>query len=237
MSEAIPADDRYAPGLAADPGEQGSASPAPATAAAASPGRQEVQDGLAYLHTRVGATAARALESAAFAYALIELLAERGLIDIEELDARKRQVAPRLLKRFEGQDPGVVIQDSPHDKYQAPGEASIACASRLSLCQAVCCKMVFPLSRQDIDERIIQWDLGRPYVIAKGEDGYCRHLDRACLCCTEHKARPLPCRVYDCRNDPRIWLDFDRRAINPKIAEPHWPYNLSAEERRPWVEP
>jgi Fe-S-cluster containining protein len=204
---------------------------APAPGAAAPPTRREVAEGIAYLHARIGATAARALESAAFVYALIELLVERGLLTLEEVDARKRQVAPRILERFERHDPGVATQSSPHDKYHAPAEAIIDCASRVLLCKAVCCKMVFPLSQQDLAERVIHWDLGRPYVIAKGEDGYCQHLDRRDLHCTVHSARPLPCRVYDCRSDRRVWLDFERRLVNPKLADPNWPHNLSDEER------
>src|SRR5262245_31450998 len=88
-------------------------------AAARPPSRREIEDGLAYLHARVGATAARVFESASFVYALIELVVERGLLTIEEIDARKKQLAPQLLKRFESQDEGVAIQHSAHDKYQA----------------------------------------------------------------------------------------------------------------------
>lgn len=204
---------------------------------AAAPTRREIEDAIAYLHTRVNATTARALESASFVYALIELLVERGLLKIEEIDARKQQVAPRLLKRFQSHDPGVAVQHSNHDKYQAPQEATIDCANRVSLCKAACCKMLFPLSQQDIEERAIHWQIGRPYVIAKGEDGYCQHLQRNGLSCTVHAARPLPCRVYDCRNDPRVWLDFERRVVNPKIGDPDWPHNLSPEERNPWEQP
>jgi Fe-S-cluster containining protein len=206
-------------------------------AGGALPTRREIEEGLAYLHGRVGATAARALESAAFVYALIELLVERGTISLEELDVRKKQVAPRLLKRFESQDGGVATQQSAHDKYSAPHEAQIDCDRRLALCKAACCKMVFPLSPQDIDEHVIHWQLGQPFVIAKGEDGYCSHLDRHNMRCAVHSARPLPCRVYDCRNDRRVWLDFERREINPKIADPNWPFNLSPEERDAWRQP
>jgi len=201
------------------------------------PSRSEVEEGLAYLHARVGAGAARVLESASFVYALIELLVERGLLSIEEIDARKKQVAPRLLKRFESQDEGVAIQHSAHDKYEARQEVQIDCASRLHQCKAACCKMVFPLSKQDVKEHVVHWDLGRPYVIAKGDDGYCHHLDRDGLRCTVHAARPLPCRVYDCRGDTRIWLDFEARVINPKLADPAWPHNLKPEERNPWGRP
>ena len=90
------------------------------SAAAPPPSRREIEEGLAYLHGRVGATAARVLESASFVYALIELVVERGILSIEEIDARKKQLAPRLLKRFESQDEGVAIQHSEHDKYDTP---------------------------------------------------------------------------------------------------------------------
>lgn len=212
-----------------------SAAPSAATTAGgALPTRREIEEGLAYLHGRVGATASRALESAGFVYALIELLVERGAISVEDLDARKKKLTPRLLKRFESLDGGVATQQSAHDKYAAPHETKIDCASRLALCKAACCKMVFPLSKQDVNEHVIHWQLGQPFVIAKGEDGYCSHVDRNDLHCTVHSARPLPCRVYDCRKDKRVWLDFESREINPKIADPSWPLNLSPEERDAW---
>ncbi len=190
----------------------------------------EVAKGLAYLHTRTNATVGRTLEAASFVYALIELLAEKGLLDIEEIDARKKVVSQRLLKRFMQNDPGVSLQEPERDKYVFEQTVAIDCENRLHLCKAACCKMVFPLSRQDIEEGVIKWELSKPYVIAKGTDGYCHHLDRQCLGCTVHAQRPIPCRAYDCRNDRRIWLDFDNKMVNPKLDSPDWPHNLTAEE-------
>jgi Fe-S-cluster containining protein len=62
-------------------------------------------------------------------------------------------------------------------------------------------------------------DLGRPYLIAQGADGYCRHLDRCTCRCTVREHRPLPCRGYDCRNDKRVWLDFEKRIVNPELDQ------------------
>ncbi len=193
---------------------------------------REVARGLAYLHGRANATAGRTFEAASFVYALIELLAEKGVLDIDEIDARKKVVAQRLLKRYNQRDPGVALQEPEQDKYGFQQSVEIDCENRVHLCKAACCKMVFPLSRQDIDEGVIKWELDRPYMIAKGEEGYCRHLDRQCLSCTVHAQRPIPCRAYDCRNDKRIWLDFDQKIINPKLNEPNWPHNLSPEEKQ-----
>jgi hypothetical protein len=47
--------------------------------------RSEVADGLLYAHSRANSNTAKLLEVSSFAYAAIELLAERGLIDIEYL--------------------------------------------------------------------------------------------------------------------------------------------------------
>jgi hypothetical protein len=189
----------------------------------------QIAKGIAYLHQRTNATTGRTLESAAFVYALIELLIEKGLISVDEIDARKKQVAERLIKRFGQYDPGVAIQE-PQDKYTFQQTVVIDCENRVHLCKAACCKMMFPLSQQDIEEGMIKWDLGSPYLIAKGADGYCHHFDRQCSSCTVHAHRPLPCRAYDCRSDTRIWLNFDNKIINPKLNAPDWPHNLTAEE-------
>jgi Fe-S-cluster containining protein len=185
--------------------------------------RDEVAAGLAYLHARSNATTTRTWEAASFVYALIELLSEKGLVSIDEIDGRKKAVAGRLLKRFIQHDPGVAIQEPEQDKYAFTPTAKIDCENRVHLCKAACCKMVFPLSRQDIEEGVIKWDLGKPYVIAKGADGYCQHFDHQCLGCTVHAQRPIPCRAYDCRNDKRIWLDFENKIVNSELNDPDWP--------------
>jgi Fe-S-cluster containining protein len=190
----------------------------------------DVASGLAYLHTRVNATAGRSLESAAFVYALIDLLVEMGVISVEQIDDRKEQFVERLLQRYKQHDPGVALQEPNQDKSTFAQTANIDCGKRVHLCKSACCKMVFPLSQQDIEEGVIRWELTKPYVIAKGADGYCHHVDRSSLGCCVHAQRPLPCRAYDCRHDQRIWLDFDSGTINPNLADPNWPHNLTAEE-------
>lgn len=179
--------------------------------------RSETAGGLRYAHTRANANTAKVLEVASFAYAAIELLAERGLISLEELDARKKVIAERLVEKFRQEGIGAAYQDPEHDKYGYEGSVEIDCASRLHLCKAACCRLRFALSRQDVEEGIVQWDFSHPYFIASGEDGYCRHLDRGCMGCSIHAHRPVPCRAYDCRQDKRIWSDFERRLLSPEF--------------------
>jgi hypothetical protein len=179
--------------------------------------RKDVVGGLRYTHSRANANTSRALETATFLYALIELLAEKGLLTTDELDARKDQIATRVQKRFLSKGMGVVLQEPERDKYAFQSEAYVDCENRVHLCKAACCRMNFPLSRQDVAEGIVKWDLESPYLIAQTEDGYCRHLDRASCQCTVRAHRPIPCRAYDCSKDPRIWADFANYVINADL--------------------
>jgi hypothetical protein len=105
------------------------------------------------------------------------------------------------------------------DKYAMTGP-DIDCASLLHLCHARCCAFTVELTSQDLDESVVRWDLGRPYLLLQGEDGYCTHLDRANDGgCTIYAQRPATCRTFDCRYDTRIWLDWEKRTPAPML--PH----------------
>jgi len=186
--------------------------------------RRRVADGLLYAHARLSENTKAAVEVGAFLYALIELLSEKGLISIEELDARMPEVRARLEKKNSEKGVGVLIQDEPGiDKYAFDGEAQIDCENRVHLCRASCCRLPFALSKQDIREGVIHWDLGQPYIIEQTPEGYCTHMEQPSCRCTVREQRPVPCRAYDCRKDQTIWLDFENRVINPAILKADWP--------------
>jgi len=182
---------------------------------------KDLSSGLLYTHSRINDNTSKALESTSFLYALIELLLEKGLLTIEELDDRKRQVAERLVKRFVDSGLGLMYQDPEFDKYTFDKEADVDCESRLETCKAVCCKFPFALSKQDVEEEIIRWEFGRPYLIAHGEDGYCVHLDRNTYKCTVRDHRTVPCRGFDCRNNEQwhVWVDYEKKILNPELEE------------------
>ena len=71
--------------------------------------------GLLYTHTRINANTSKNLESTSFLYALIELLNEKGLITIEELDERKKTIAQRLVAKFTESGLGLMYQDPEYD--------------------------------------------------------------------------------------------------------------------------
>jgi hypothetical protein len=81
-------------------------------------------------------------------------------------------------------DLGLCIRTPNIDKYTFDKEADVDYENRLDVCKAVCCKLPFALSRQDVEEGIICWKFGRPYLIALEDNGYCVHLDRNTYKCT-----------------------------------------------------
>jgi len=97
------------------------------------------------------------------------------------------------------------------DKYTTE-VSELPCAEVLHLCKAKCCTFNFALSTADLDEGVIRWDYGQPYLIRqRASDGFCVHNDPDTHFCTVHHHRPRICRSYDCRKDPRVWSDFENR--------------------------
>ncbi|HWE64525.1 MAG TPA: YkgJ family cysteine cluster protein [Chloroflexota bacterium] len=151
--------------------------------------------------------------------AVSNLLHERGLISKEDLKAQRAIVARRLEAVFQDKQIGVKLDTRFPDKYAIPADElpRIDCETRIPLCRAACCAMRFALSAQDLDERVMRWDLSQPYRNRVGPDKRCVHQDRASFGCTIYQHRPGVCRMYDCRKDARIWLDFENRVINPHL--------------------
>jgi hypothetical protein len=98
------------------------------------------------------------------------------------------------------------------DKH-AVASPPIDCASLIHLCHARCCSFRVILSEADVREGKLRWELHEPYVLARGRDGYCTHLrETGCEC---YDDRPATCRSYDCREDKRVWIDFEQKIPAP----------------------
>lgn len=178
----------------------------------------EVLDGFRSAYERLGYSAAQGFEAAAHVLAVAELLIAKGVIGLDELDQRRRAIKDRLQRAYVEAGPTVQVSTEVADKY-AIGVATVEidCQARLSLCQAACCRLRFALSEQDIEEGLINWTLSEPYLNRQRADGYCIHCDDHTMACKVYQARPAVCRRYDCRNDSRIWVDFERRIPNPDL--------------------
>jgi Fe-S-cluster containining protein len=176
---------------------------------------KEMERGLRFAHVMLSVNQEQGSEAVAYVQALADLLVQKGLIDHEELEAplerAREEVSKVPMPRVRLAEMG--------DKYADEGSVEIDCASRVHLCHARCCTLRFFLTKQDLDEGAARWDYGNPYWIKQRPDGYCVHCDPNSRGCTIHARRPHVCRQYDCRNDKRIWLDFEGRIPAP-AAEP-----------------
>jgi Fe-S-cluster containining protein len=171
--------------------------------------RDEFEDGLVHvLHQlQIDRLGQSGLE--ATVRALLETLLASGVLDPDQFEHRRQKALDRATEKL--REAPVVKLGKAVDKYALTVLPEIDCASLLHLCKARCCRLSVYLSAQDLDERELVWDYGTPYRLKKGADGYCAHHEADTHRCRVYGRRPATCRTYDCRNDARIWQDFERR--------------------------
>ncbi len=185
--------------------------------------RSEMIEGFLYEHTRINLNTIETCNALASIEALLEILVELRVLTREEIERRKEAAEESLRVRFVEQGMGVAIQEHDTSKYMAEATATVDCENRVHLCRAACCRLQFALSKEDVEEGVVRWDLGHPYFIARADDGYCAHLQPDTHGCEVYQQRPMPCREYDCSKDERVWQDFDNKIINPRLGEDDWP--------------
>jgi Fe-S-cluster containining protein len=175
------------------------------------------------------------LENRVLLHALAELLIGKGILHLQELEERKKQVADYLEQQDQHPKVHLVFTE---DKYRAESYSPSDCENRVHVCKASCCKLWFALSVQDMEERIVHWNYAQPFAIAQREDGYCVHhtVDSKYLCGV-YENRPLICRNYTCKDDKRIWLDFEAYVINPDVLRPDWPQPATVSDKAKPAEP
>lgn len=126
------------------------------------------------------------------------------------VDARAAALLPAIALA-DANAPGRVLIADDVDKYAEPPRDGPPCLELLPICRARCCEFEVTLSSQDLDEGILRWEHGRPYLLRRGPDGRCAHL--GATGCEVYAHRPATCRRYDCRDDPRVWADYARREL------------------------
>ncbi|MEZ4399007.1 MAG: YkgJ family cysteine cluster protein [Kofleriaceae bacterium] len=134
---------------------------------------------------------------------LVQILHTRDVLADGHLEllARVRARVTALTK------PGVRL-DRTDDKYGVV-PAEIDCAARMHLCHGRCCAYSIMLSAQDLAEGKLRWRVDEPYYLPHGDHGSCAYQDRTSGACEAYAHRPAQCRSYDCRQDARIWIDFE----------------------------
>jgi Fe-S-cluster containining protein len=178
----------------------------------------ELERGLRFMHTLGMQSKIDLVDCSERLMALIESLIASGTLDLRDFETRRARVAQREGERMDREGHVHVALNDVQDKYVLDDLPEIDCAARLPLCKARCCALSFPLSVQDLDEHKVQWDYGRPYQIRQRQDGYCVHNGEGDHRCGVYEQRPAVCRTYDCREDSRIWKDFEARIIADDLA-------------------
>ncbi len=139
---------------------------------------------------------------------LVQILKGRG--DLGEGHVRMLE---RFRDRARTSELKIELGDAP-DKY-AVENSVVDCDARMHLCHGRCCSFNVKLSRQDLEERELAWRIEEPYYLAHNREGYCIYQTRDTGFCGNYEFRPAPCRSYDCRQDHRIWIDFEQRIPAP----------------------
>jgi hypothetical protein len=171
---------------------------------------RQVEHGNLFAHAALSEQATRVNNVEAVVNGLADLLVQGGVVDADELMRVVESTRRGIAEAGQAATLGVAIRvDGPGP--EVPAEA-IDCEARLPLCKAVCCRLRFALTVEEIEAGPVKWDLGRPYFNRHGPDGYCHQFDGSG--CSVYEERPVPCRQYSCANDPRIWTDFEGRVIN-----------------------
>lgn len=177
----------------------------------------ELARALLYVHEKLGLGLLKHQELSAHVYALTESLIASGVVKLAEIEERRAAAKELMMESARTHWEGAEVLHDETDKYTVDGP-EIDCAARIPLCKAACCRLDFTLSRQDLAEGAVRWDVGRPYHIRQREDGWCQHCDGATRGCTVHAQRPLVCRQFDCRGDERIWQDFEKRIPSARLT-------------------
>ena len=107
--------------------------------------------------------------------------------------------------------PAIALATEPEG---AEPRVEVNCDERMHICHAVCCKLNFALTAEEVESGKVKWDLGFPYFIRHGSNSYCSHNDTATGRCNVYADRPGVCRRFSCAHDTRIWKDFDNMVLN-----------------------
>lgn len=180
---------------------------------------RQVERGSLFAHTVLAEQATRANESEAMLNGLVDLLVKRRVITSEDLLAAMESVAKETAATGQLNTVGVAIRVDGDEAHEPP--VAVDCEARLPVCKAVCCRMQFALSAEEIESGPMRWDLGRPYLNRRGTDGYCHQNDPGTRCCRVYDQRPAVCRRYSCAGDSRIWKDFDAMQLNQEWIDAH----------------
>jgi Putative zinc- or iron-chelating domain len=210
-------------------------SPAPAPAPAPAGGdepvtRAELEEAVRFVHVMSMQTKLSVERVDSLLGALAAALVKANVVDESAMNAGLPEAQKQARER--NIEAAHVRVGPAHDKYEV-ASPDIDCAALIPICQARCCRLSVHLAFQDIDEGL-RWEYARPYELRRREsDGYCIYSDTETRGCGVYTKRPSVCRSYDCRNDQRIWLNFEERIPAPLERSDPPLYAIRRAKRQP----
>jgi len=179
---------------------------------------RQIERGSFFLHTEVSRNAEDIHETQSLLFGAIDVLVASGLLKEEEILEAARKVRTQMDAQGRTTAPNIALRvDAPLAAGQ-PEFVAVNCAERLPVCKAICCRLHFALTAEEVEKGAVKWDMGRPYSIRQESDGSCTHMIGGN--CSVYADRPGICRRYSCATDTRIWSDFENMVLNEEwIAE------------------
>src|SRR4051794_12313084 len=120
-----------------------------------------------YTHTALTEQALRTSETEAMVNGLVDLLIERGFIDPATLLSAVESAREQAAATGEPAGAGVALRV---DAEVTEPPVAVNCEERLHVCHAVCCRLRFALTVDEIESGAMKWDLGQPYYNRQGAD-------------------------------------------------------------------
>lgn len=171
--------------------------------------RQRQNRGLAVIPKMQSALREMKLDLELIKHALVALK-QTGVLNREQIEAELvREVFPPNRPNAAY---GVVVVEE-----KTVPVAAMECQIRLHICKAICCR-IFPvhLTAREVHSNLYRWNPKQPYSLRKNRLG-CIHLEAGTCRCNIYAERPQICQSYSCREDKRVWQDFDRMILNPGL--------------------
>jgi len=180
---------------------------------------RQVEHGTLFVHAALTEQASRVNQVEAVVNGLADLLVRLDVVSSDDLVSSVEETRQAIAGAGRQLSLGVAIRGDT-DAPTVPADA-IDCEARIPYCKAVCCRLRFPLTVEEIETGPVKWDLGRPYFNRQAPNGYCHCFEDDSQGCTVYDDRPTVCRQYSCAGDDRIWKDFEGMVINQEWIDAH----------------
>ncbi len=180
--------------------------------------RDAVRAGFHMTHAVQARAMQAEFEHAVIVQSLLHVLLEKKLLSRDELDAVYPQMQHALAELRSHQLAAGPRMTQPLEGHPEP--TGLDCSAHHKDCEAACCtSFSVVLTPEEAASGKYMWDVAFPYRLLTNDAGECVYLDSERRRCTIWADRPIVCRSYDCRDDGRIWSNYQSRMLSVTAME------------------